>query len=438
MTKLWFLLANRRLNWFPSSFSISASWIWVPAFFVSCQKAFTEGWVGLFWFTVPNVLCLILFAYFAERMRQKYPYGFTLSAYMERVYSKRVQSLYWVSLIGLTVCAFAVQLMAGGKMVSFLTGIPYEYSVLILALVPLSYTLFFGLKGSVVTDFIKMIIVLTGLLIITPMVVSYVGWDTVLLGMHGQKGNINDLFDSNGINILLAFGLPVTIGLLSGPFGDQSFWQRAFAIEDIHHIKKSFITGAFIFAIVPLCMGIIGFAAAGQGLSITDVQMVNIETVQQLLPTWSLYIFLGVLLAGIISVLDSKLSSVSSIAGHDMSKRFFKDEHSLFLSRASMFVLAFLAIGIAFIPGLKILHLFLFYGTIRAVTFLPTVITLLSEHERESGVFYGILAGIVIGLPVFAYGSLTGSTNIALCGSVFSVLAPGIIILINTRLPRQS
>lgn len=72
-----FHVADRRLGLFPSAMSIAATWIWAPALFTSAEKAYTQGWPGLFWFLAPNVLCLLVFVPFAQRIRSQMPEGVT-------------------------------------------------------------------------------------------------------------------------------------------------------------------------------------------------------------------------------------------------------------------------------------------------------------------------------------------------------------------------
>lgn len=86
-----FCVSDRKIGLFQSSMSIASTWIWAPALFVSAEKAYIQGWVGLFWFTVPNVLCLIFFAGYAVKIRKRFPNGLTLSGYMNAVYSPRVK-----------------------------------------------------------------------------------------------------------------------------------------------------------------------------------------------------------------------------------------------------------------------------------------------------------------------------------------------------------
>jgi hypothetical protein len=89
-----------------------------------------------------------------------------------------------------------------------------------------------------------------------------------------------------------------------------------------------------------------------------------------------------------------------------------------------------IAVLIANIPDLKIVHLFLFYGTLRASTLLPTVMTILGMKLSEKGLFWGILISLVIGLPLFSYGKMNGNTTLIITGSLFTVLASGIIAIL--------
>ena len=68
-----FLVANRKVDWFIGGTSIAASWIWAPALFISVQIAFQMGLAGIFWFTVPNILALAVFAILAPKIRKRLP-----------------------------------------------------------------------------------------------------------------------------------------------------------------------------------------------------------------------------------------------------------------------------------------------------------------------------------------------------------------------------
>lgn len=421
-----FNVGNRNMGTFSSAMSIAATWIWAPALFVSSEKAFANGVPGLFWFLVPNVLCLILFIPFAKRIRRQMPNGVTLSGYMgERYKSQRVKSVYLFQLSTLSVLSTGVQLLAGGKILASITGLPFWLMTVVLAGIAFSYSQISGIQASVLTDALQMVLILLACVVFVPWALSMDnGVSSLLAGLGGATGEYTSLFSSNGIEVFFAFGLPTAIGLISGPFGDQCFWQRAFSIRK-NKIGKAFLLGALLFAVVPLSMGILGFIAAGSGFSPADQSVVNFELITHLFPKWVVLPFLFMLISGLLSTVDSNLCAVASLtsdAGGGMKK-----------AKGSMILLLLLGIAIANIPGLTVTHLFLIYGTLRATTLFPTALTLLGKKLNANSVFYGVLASLVLGLPLFAYGTLCNVTAFKIAGCLATVLASGAVALIGSR-----
>lgn len=396
-TKEQFFVADRKVSMWQGAFSIAATWIWAPALFLAAQKAYLEGFPGLFWFTVPNVLCLIIFAYFAQAARQKLPKGYTLPGYMFARYgSDRVRTIYMVELIGLAVCAFAVQLLAGGQLISGLTGLSFFWVTILMAGVAFSYSVFSGIRASVVTDYAQMaIIFLAGFILVPWAITNSGGMANVWAGFAGVSGEYSSLFRGPGASVFYSFGIATTIGLLAGPFGDQSFWQRSFAIkQDV--VKRAFIWGGLLFGIVPLTMSLLGFAAAGLQMPVNNPGMVNLEFVRSYLPAWGVVLFVYMVMCGLVSTLDSKFCAVSSLVGHDLREmRGSRGNDRIVLrdARLSMPVLAAVALVIANIPGMQILYLFMFYGVLRATTLLPTALSLWGLPLSERAVFLGGVGG---------------------------------------------
>lgn len=432
-TKEGFLVAGRTLNANEAAFSIAATWIWAPALFVASQKAYQEGYVGLFWFTVPNILTLVLFAYFAQKVRSKYKKAFTLASTMKDMHSPRVQKIYIVSLSALSICAFGVQLLAGGAVVNTLTGIPFWAVTLAMTGIAISYSHNSGIGSSVRTDYLQMIIIGLVAVGLVPYIINKAGWDTFTNGLNGYSGTYTSLFSGDGGLVFFSFGITVTIGLLSGSFGDQAFWQRAYSTKE-NQVKEAFIKGALIFGVVPLAMSVFGFIGAGAGFVPNDVSMVNVETVLMYLPKWTAVPFLFALLSGLISTLDSCLCSISSIAGEDLTKRKIDSVKN---AKQAMRLLCIGGLLVANIPNMQILYLFLFYGTLRASTLIPTLLSIIGLENKkwkptEAGMFYGILAGLSLGLPIYMIGAFGSITAFKWIGTLLTCFLPGVIALLSS------
>lgn len=435
ISKSDYLVAGRNAPWIVTAFSMAVTWVWAPSMFTASEKAYTHGFAGVFWFIVPNVLTLILFAFYAKKMRQIRPEGWTFSSYIQEKYSNRAHNMFLVESFGLQVCSMAVQLLAGAVIFHKITGMNFFFTTLLLATVPLLYTFMSGLKASIATDFVKMGFIALVLLLGLPIMASNAGIDTLFKGIGGITGEFGSLFSKSGLAVMLSFGIPTTIGLLSGTFGDQMFWQRTFAVEKTK-VKKTMILAAVIFAIVPISLSLFGFFAAGAGLPIQDKQLVNVASVIAFTPKWFLYLFFLLIISGLISTVDSILCAVSSVAGHDLVVRFAKDKsdaNSVRIARMTMIVVAILAIGVANIPGIQITYLFLFYGTLRSSVMLPTIFAIKGYKMSEKGLYYGIITSLTVGLPLFAIGNLKGIIPMILTGSLFTILASGIMALTVNR-----
>lgn len=407
-----------KLNPLQGSLSIAAAWIWAPAFFVSSERGYLYGWQGLAWFIVPNVLCLLLFAPFADKIRRIFPAGVTLSGFMENRYKSRsVGNVYRFQLGALAVFSTGVQLLAGGKVLSTVTGIPFFPMTIILSLITFSYSQRAGIVSSVKTNALQMLLMLFVAVLAVAFTFTLESKETALNGLAGVS-------NVAGWELALAFGIPNAIGLLSGPFGDQSFWQRAFSIER-KFVLKSFLFGALLFAVVPLSMGIIGIVAGGGGFVANDPSFVNLEFIQVFFPPWFMVLFLVMILSGLLSTVDCNLCSVSSLASD------FRGD--LLTAKISMLALLALGIGVANIPGITVTGLFLFYGTFRASTLFVTLLTLSGKRLAPTGVWVGVVLSVIVGLPVFAFGSVADVPEIKVLGSVLALGISGAFAIIYTK-----
>lgn len=430
-----FHVGDRKMGAVSSAMSIAATWIWAPALFTSAEKAYTNGFPGLFWFLVPNVLCLIFFIPFAKKIRSRMPDGITLSGFMGKEYkSESVKRVYILQLASLSVLSTAVQLLAGGRILHNMTGINFTLITVILAVIAYSYSRFSGIRASVMTDMVQMAFLLISCCVFVPWLLRMPGGiKYITTGFSGASGAYRGLLDSNGMQVLLSFGLPTAIGLVSGPFGDQCFWQRTFSI-DRSKIGRSFLLGSVLFGIVPLSMGLLGFAAAGSGYVASDNGTVNLELIQHLFPGWAAVLFSFMLISGLLSTVDSNLCAVASLTTDWQMTGKLKNAEKIRISRAAMLILLLAGILIANIPGLTVTHMFLIYGTLRATTLLPTIFTLCRVRMAGRGIVAGVSIALITGLPVFAYATMKDMAALKSAASIYTVLSAGAVAVVVSKL----
>lgn len=437
-----FLVADRQMGVLPTSLSIAASWIWAPALFVAAQKAYEQGCAGLFWYCVPNFLSLVVFGLMALKLRQRIPKGYTFPQLVRERHGRGVHMLYLIQFFGLQLGCFAVQLLAGASMMKAVSGIDFGFASVILTIVVLCYATVGGMRASIATDFVQMLMILTVLAVTIPWTVFYAGGiERIQQGIGGLSGEFSNAWNPW---VAYSFGLPVTISLMSGPIGDQMHWQRGFVVSKDKNVLKSYLIGSFVFILVPLSLGLLGFIAAAdarQGtMTVTDPQMVGPSVVSNYLPKAMMVLYVIMVLSGLCSTLDSVLCAVSSLVAVDLVKNKLDDGERYRWAKTSMIILAILSLLIANIPGLKILHLFIIYGSWRASTMVPTYLMLLWDgvaiEQRKLNsrcVFVSILLCLVLAWPVLATGSLTNNPHLTVIGSL-SIVTLSLLVCVGGSL----
>ncbi|MCI8530775.1 MAG: hypothetical protein HFH82_16885 [Lachnospiraceae bacterium] len=438
-----YFVANKEVGWIRGGFTITATWTWAIALLVPSQKAYEQGFAGAFWYLIPSVLTLFIYYWFLKKVDEKFLNNYTLPDLMGKRWGERIRKQYAFILAFLQVMCYAINIIAGTKLICVLLDVNYTICTMILAFIVLLYTMRGGFKSSVNTDVIQTLVLCIGsIVIIVLLCINFEGQGQTVLwaikdGMTGFEGKAFDsLFSEEGKMVFLSYGLTSVLGLITGPFGDQMYWQRAFAIKRDKR-NKAFILAAVLFTIIPVAMILTGFLASSQVkgniLQIGDSANVAIEYIAYYLPTFSTYFFVVMVAAAITSTMDSCLCAFSSVVVND----FFPNEEAKarIISYISMFGLVVTSILIANIPGIQTLYLFMFYTVIRMCTFYPTVITCLEKDKGvdANAIFYGILCSLLIATPLYAYAYYVGNDILIFIGTLLSIGFPLIFIKVKQK-----
>lgn len=453
-TREEFLAAKRGIPWWMGGASVAASWTWAGALLVSTQMSYEKGLAGLFWFLVPNIVALGIFFFLGPRIREKFPNGFTLPQYIRRrLGSGAVHKLYLVPFFFGQIIAVSFNIFAASTLISVLTGISVVLLMPILVLIPLSYTLLSGVRSSIVTDFMQMVILLVGALAVIPLVVIAAGGLPAIEAGLGGINHIPSMFDPG---VAFTFGIVTSIGLISQTLSDQQYWQRVFAIKK-EDVPKAFVFGALLFAVVPLCLSLLGFIAANPAEAIplpagTDSSMIGLLTVGKLVSPLLTLIFVVMLMAGLCSPADSGLAAAASLWVTDvipyteaerrvMAKQHYNhpldeaekaavlklENRAVLQTRLGMILLALVALTVGylchFVAGFGVSQLFLLSISIAASISIPTILSLYWDRLSSKGVFIGVLVALVIGMPAFIYFNYANNAVMIVASSVFMLVA---------------
>ncbi|MDE2029433.1 MAG: hypothetical protein KGI97_02600 [Alphaproteobacteria bacterium] len=439
-----FLVMGRKLGTFGGAFSIAASWIWAPAIFISSQKAYEQGLPGIFWFTLPNILCFFTFVPLALKARERMPQGYSIPDFLFVRFGgdRRIHLVSLAVYLGYQLGAAVINALAGGLLLHTLTGLPVTGCILLIAGAAYSYSVIGGLRASVMTDVVQIILLLFIAFVLVPWVMSATGgWETLRQGLGGHSGLYTNIFDPS---VAYSFGIPATIALISGPVADQMFLQRAFAAKRAS-LAKIFMLGGLIFGVVPITLSLLGFIGAAPAVqaavSIRDPQMVGAEVVAHYLPGFATGAFIVLAFAGLSSCLDSSFAAVSSLTAIDIYRRYVAPEASekkvLRAARIGMTAVALAGTAIALLQP-KLLWCFLIYGALASSMLVPVYFSLFSDCVSKRAVFASITLSVLSALPLSTYANVAGKTGLivaaALLPPVLSLTICGVSVLRNLRL----
>jgi len=423
-----FLVANRNIGFWQGSMSVGASWIWAPGLFVAAQQGFNNGVAGIFWFSFGNFFALILFSFAIFRLRERYGQGFTLSQWFRSKYGKLVQACVLVQTALYALQGITINIFAGSKSVALLTGLsPLLVSALLVA-IAITYSWRGGLKATIATDMVKIVAIWVGMIIVAVSIFGTVGFAPALAGIGGVTGQGVTLWDTPlMLGLLFGFGIPTVFGHLAQPWSDNSNYQNAFSMKS-DYVRGAFITAPFYWLILPIVGGLIGLTAAGLHYNVTGANtgFINLIVMANVVGWWLPLVYLAVVFAGLVSIIDTQLLSSANLVGNDVHDS-VGGSNAVVWGKFGMIGLAILGIALANIPGLDLNQIFVFGKTLTLTFFVPIVLVLLGgDLLTRSGFLAGGFVGLFIGAPVFVYGQFFGGgPQIIALGVIIQTLGSG-------------
>lgn len=440
-TKENFLLANRKFETIRGMFSISAAWTWATALFLVPQLSYQFGFTGFFWVLGMNTLTLAIFGFAAYKLRTLYPNGFTFAEHIKNHYGKWAHNTYILSFLIVAIIALSMNIYAGSKLIETITGLNMNLAAAFLIVSAVIFSMFRGLKSTNVTEIFKMVVVLGTSLIIVPQVWNAVGLDVMIKGLSGASGKYGDLWGTTeSIAFFLSTGIYFIFRHISLPWADNSFWQRAFVIKP-EKIKVTYALAAVLFFISPALFATLGFIGAGMGMTPSNVQLTNVYVISQILSPWALILVVFMLLTALTSLLDSQITSITTLVSHDIVPQLYnkvEESKAIDIGRGVVISLVLLSWYIVNIPGVNILYFGLLLGCICMTFFIPSVVALFKPEWLQSrSMVIGILLSLFVGFPIYAYASLNKMVDLGLVGFFTCLIMSSIVSLVGSKFQKR-
>ncbi len=444
-----YFLAGRTLPWYVVGSSFIASNISTEHFIGMIGAAFVCGIAPAFyeWGNVA-VFSLMIWLFIPYLLASKV---FTTPQYMEKRFNPLLRQFFAVVTVISNVVAFlAAVLYGGGVALQKLFGWNLWFAIIALAVVAGSWAIYGGLRSVAWTDFVTVVVMLAGGLMVT------------FLGLYDLSGDAHSLSDGfqvmiernqagagvwreavaqNAQHIVgrddydrLAIFQPMSHYLTPWPMlilgvFSISIWysvcnqfmiQRVLGARNMYHARMGIVLAGYMKVFLPIVIvlpGLILFAKRPEVMLLSweeiqpEADKGYVHMLQSLVPIGLRGLFLAALFGAIQSTVNSVLNSTATIFTLDIYKRLLRTDASerrlVVMGMVSSVVILAVAVVLAgFIDRLGsglftyIQSLYAFFAPPFGAVFL---LGILFKRINGKGATAGVFAGFALGLAMKVY-----------------------------------
>ena len=398
-----YLLGGREVGPLVTALTLQSTSMSGYMFLGAGSLAYTTGYWSL-WFAAGDIGGGVLnLSIIGRRMRKLSQMMGSLTSieYLEARYPSPVTRLIAASLSVFLLAFYALaQFIAGGKGMALVTGLDYEWALLIALAIIIVYTLLGGYLAVAYTDFFQSLIMLVGVVWILGAALVHVGgftaanhslaeidptilsiWGTGL-GFEGQWGVV--------AGAVLVFS--------AGYMGWPHVVTRHMAMK---RPSTARLAGAYatawnlLFVSTPYLVGILAILILP---NLDDPELAIFQVAQTLLPSAVTGIVMAAIMAAIMSTADSLLLQTGSIASRDLYERFINpsasEQQMLWVSRALVLAIGIIGYLVALVEPPAVAFVVIFATSVLGSAFAPAFVCAVWWKKANTP---GAIASMVVG-----------------------------------------
>ena len=252
-----YLTANRNVGLFSLTTSLTASALGAWILFGPASAATWGGIGSIIGYSLGTAFPMFFLIYLGKKIRKEFPKGSSLIEFMRKKFGKSLFKLILLMTIFYMFIFLCAEVTAVAVLINYISGTKLWITALIVLLSTLAYTLYGGLKASIFTDNIQMLVIGILLLISFVYINSFTGAE---FSFEFIKEKNPHLLSPSYIPSYTA-GLTFFIAVAATNLFHQGNWQRVYAAKNFKTLRKSLIISFFIIVPVVFYMGFTGMVA---------------------------------------------------------------------------------------------------------------------------------------------------------------------------------
>ncbi|HIF03377.1 MAG TPA: sodium:solute symporter [Nitrospinaceae bacterium] len=392
-----YLTANRNIGFFSLSTSLVASSLGAWILFGPASAATWGGIGAVIGYALGTAFPMIFLISLGKKIRNEFPKGSTLIEFLRKRFGKSLFKLILLMTVFYMFVFLCAEVTAVAILINYISGTELWITSLITLITTLAYTLYGGLRVSIFTDTIQMIVILILFTISVFYLTSFTG-DQFSFSFIKEKNP--HLLSSHYIPNYTA-GLTFFIAVAATNLFHQGNWQRVYAAKNNNILKKSLILAFIVIIPIVLFMGFTGLVAVSVNPKVVpDLGFFSLLLKGQTQVLSIIIVILGLSLT--ISTVDTLVNAISSLIVVDgkAALNFSKNTDYLKLSKYFIIGLSFIAFIIAS-KGFSILYLFLLADLFCCAFVLTIFYSFYNKKLNEKTAYVSIIIGLIGGFLLF-------------------------------------
>jgi len=392
-----YLTANRNIGLFSLTSSLIASALGAWILFGPASASTWGGIGAIIGYSLGTAFPMFFLIYLGKKIRKEFPKGSSLIEFMRKKFGKSLFKLILLMTIFYMFIFLCAEVTAVAVLINYISGTELWVTAFIVLLSTLAYTLYGGLKASIFTDNIQMIVISILLLLSFIYINSFTSSEFSFEFIDEKNPH---LLSGNYIPNYTA-GITFFIAVAATNLFHQGNWQRVYAAKNFETLRKSLIISFFIIIPIIFYMGFTGMVA----FSIDSTIRPDLGFFSLLLREQSIFLSLIVIILGLaltISTLDTLINGISSLIVVDgkATFKFKKKTDYLKFSRYIIIVLSIISFIVAS-KGFDILYLFLLADLFCCAFVLTVFSSFYNKNMNEKTAYIAIMIGLIGGFLMF-------------------------------------
>ena len=392
-----YLTADRNIGFFSLTTSLVASALGAWILFGPVSAATWGGIGAIIGYAFGTAFPMIFLIYLGKKIRNEFPKGSSLIEFMRKKFGKSLFKLILLMTIFYMFIFLCAEVTAIAVLINYISATELWITAFIVLIATLTYTLYGGLRVSIFTDNIQMIVIGILLLISILYLISFTG-DQFSFSFIKEKNP--HLLSGTYIPSYTA-GITFFIAVAATNLFHQGNWQRVYAAKNYKILKKSLILSFFIIVPIVFFMGFSGMVAISVDPNVRpDLGYFSLLLKEQSYILSIIIIILGLALT--ISTVDTLVNAISSLIVVDGKATFNLNKKTNYL-KLSKYLIIFLSI-IAFViasKGFDILYLFLLADLFCCAFVVTVFYSFYNKRINEKTAYISIIIGLIGGFLLF-------------------------------------